>query len=532
MNAWMETAIQMAEQVYADFLGQVVEGPVLAEREGALSEEMCKRIAKETHIDPRVVRLMAISGKGGWSEDPLKRERYLRNTNITLLDHLLSVVRGALMLAALDCLGCNPEMDAAILKRRLRVIGVLAFLHDLDKMLELERDTQLPLSEVEDAMRRYGLHAFLGNADVRLSADQIRYLIEKAEASQAFRSPSTELPPREFEALIGYVALADKLDGIWLSSDPENGGLKGELKRLKEDQTLHTDGLRQWRLLELFDPHHPFLLDELQRWLSVYSFRLTGVLPLIEVHQDGRLFMLLPETEFERIVDIAIKRLCGQLPFQLEMGTTIIPIRATTLTPFAYHSLMVQSGTSTLPELIGDRAIAFGLASTLGMMAARVALPSKDYHRDLSAMPYRCSVLTTDTPRLLPPLVRRLNLDAEAGLKEKIQNVAKKGNLKDFFLTQEVPAYQVFHGAIFGFEGFDPFARSRQKELVIRIGLHRNGMVKLEPDPSVKAVRLNASTAALFGHELPVERYCLHYLQLTPSYPLSVAAEEVATWRA
>ena len=209
------------------------------------------------------------------------------------------------------------------------------------------------------------------------------------------------------------------------------------------------------------------------------------------------------------------------------MKTVALGVKATTLTPFCYHSLMVQSGTATLPELIGDRAVAFGLASVLGMMAARVALPVKDYLRDLSAMPYRCAVFTTDALRLLPPLIRRLSLDAEAGYKEKIQNVAKKGNLKEYFLTQEVPPEQVFHGAIFG---FDPFAATGQKELVIRIGLHRNGMVKLEPDRGIAQVRLNASTAALFGRELPVERYCLHSLQLTKPLELDEAAEEVGFW--
>jgi hypothetical protein len=209
------------------------------------------------------------------------------------------------------------------------------------------------------------------------------------------------------------------------------------------------------------------------------------------------------------------------------MNTIITPIRATTLTPFAYQSLMVQSGTATLPELIGDRAIAFALAATLGMMAARVALPSKDYKRDLSAMPYRTSVFTTTEPRLLPPLIRRLNLDAEAGIKEKIQNVAKKGNLKDFFMTQEVPPQQVFRGAIFG---LDPFTATAQRELVIRIGLHRAGMVRLERDSEIEEVRLNAATAALFERELPVARYCLHSLQLTPVMPLAEAAEEVTTW--
>jgi len=204
-----------------------------------------------------------------------------------------------------------------------------------------------------------------------------------------------------------------------------------------------------------------------------------------------------------------------------------VGIQATTLTPFCYHSLMVQSGTATLPELIGDRAIAFALAATLGMLAARVALPAKNYAGHLSVIPFRTSVFTTTEPRLLPPLVRRLNLDAEAGLKEKIQNVANKGNLKAFFLTQEVPPGQSFTGAVFG---LDPFAATGQGELVVRIGLHRSGMVKLEP-AEVDAVRLNAATAALFGRELAVERYLLHGLQLTAPLPLMEAAREVARWQ-
>ncbi len=207
-------------------------------------------------------------------------------------------------------------------------------------------------------------------------------------------------------------------------------------------------------------------------------------------------------------------------------------IQATTLTPFCYHSLMIQSGTATLPEIIGDRALAFALASTLGMIAARVALPAKNYRQHLALMPFRTTVFTTHQPHLLPPRVCRLNLDAEAGLKEKVQNVAKRGNLKDYFLVQEVPPDQTFYGAVFG---LNPFKETGQDQLVVRIGLHRNGMVKLvPPDPDHSdcpdTVRLNAATAALFGRELPVERYLLHGLQLTPSMPVDQAAAEVATW--
>jgi hypothetical protein len=191
---------------------------------------------------------------------------------------------------------------------------------------------------------------------------------------------------------------------------------------------------------------------------------------------------------------------------------------------------MVQSGTATIPELISDRAVAFGLAATLGMVAARVGLPQKNYRRHLSAMPYRTSVFVTDHPRLLAPLTRRMNLDGEAGLQRKIQDVAKKGNLKDFFHVQEIPQGQEFKGAVFGLEGFDPFEVSGEDELVIRVGLHRNGMVLLKRADNIDSVHLNAATAAIFNRDLPVSRYCLHSIQLTPLINGGEAAEEVAQW--
>lgn len=318
MTMWMQTATRVAGEVYQTFLEQVVDQGVLDERIGALSDENRRKIQNGTHIDARVLRLMAMSGKGGWHSDPVRRTQFAQSTNVTLLDHLLSVIRGAMLLAALDWLGRNPDMDQALLQRRLRVIAVIAFLHDLDKLIDLQRNVALPLDEIGNAMRRYRLAEFLGN-DIELTPEQVRYLIEQVEDTQNLRSPVRELPPREFEALTGYVALADKLDGIWLSGDPEKGGLNGVLKRLRADQTLATEVLRDWKPLEIMDPHHPFLLDELQRWLSWISLRLAGVPPLIEVHQDGRLFLLLPLQAFDRIVDEALNQLCAALPFQLEL---------------------------------------------------------------------------------------------------------------------------------------------------------------------------------------------------------------------
>jgi hypothetical protein len=206
----------------------------------------------------------------------------------------------------------------------------------------------------------------------------------------------------------------------------------------------------------------------------------------------------------------------------------ITPIRGITLTPYNYGHLAVQGGVATIPELIGDRALAFALAAALGMMQASVVLPSKNYRTHLAAMPWRTSVLETDSPRLLPPLARRSDLGAEGGYPEKVRRAAASGNFKEFFTIQEVPQGQVFRGAVFG---EDPFARvDGVNTLVVRIGSNRTGMLKIERDDSVKEVRLNAATALLFGRQLEIERYVLHEMQLTPSLALDDAAREVEAW--
>lgn len=318
MNDWKQRATQAAEAVYEAFMQQVVEQKVLADRIYPMSEEQAKRIANNTHINHHPVRLMSISGKGGWDDDPEKFERYAKNTNITLLDHLLSVVRGSLVLAALDWLAQNPDMDDALLKKRLAWIAVIAFMHDLDKDLELARNTELTLEMVTERMQRYDLAAFMVAFGAELDAVQLLYLLEKVEATQSHRHQANV--PRETEILPQYVRLADKLDGVWVSSDADKGGIQGVLKRLQKDEgALHSDFLKQWQALDIFDPHHPFLLDELQRWLSLLCRRQTGVPPLLEMHLDGRLFMLLPADKFAAVVEAGSAKLCAALPFQLEL---------------------------------------------------------------------------------------------------------------------------------------------------------------------------------------------------------------------
>jgi len=318
---WMQTASFAAEEVYKYFLGVVVQDHVVKDREEiAIGEKTKRNVDAGLFIDPRTIRLISISGKGGYSSDPEKQKIYDKFFNISLLDHLLSVTRGALVLSALDFMAQNPAMELAVLKRRLFVVAVIAFMHDLDKDLDLDRNALIEITVLEERMKRYGINEFLSLSQVELSADQLRYLIEKVESTQAHRHEPDILPPRDFELLPLYVRLADKLDGAWLSSDPETGGIQGVLKRLREDNScLRSELLKEWKEVLLFDPHHPFLLDEFQRWLSLYSIRIFGIPPLVEVHHDGYLFLLLPGQSYDDIVEKTVNSMTNWLPLNLKI---------------------------------------------------------------------------------------------------------------------------------------------------------------------------------------------------------------------
>lgn len=320
MSTGFQRANQAAGQVYNRFMHEVLEQYVLNERIGhPLTDKQKREIHNAKAIDIRSIHLMSISGKGGWHPDPEKWERYQKNQNITLLDHLLSVVRGALLLAALDWLQDNPEMEEETLQQRLTIIAVIGFLHDLDKMLQLPRDEPLTEAHVESALQRYGLDKFLAAQDLTLDAAQARFLIEQAEDSQRYRNPVTT--PRAWKhAVERYVKLADKLDGIWQQHGAQ-GGLEAIIQRLNKEQSLHSPLLTQWHIVDIFDPHHPCLLDELQQRLSIACQRLAKIPPLLEIHQDGRLFMLLPQEQAKVIQQKGIQGLVNRaLPFDLELN--------------------------------------------------------------------------------------------------------------------------------------------------------------------------------------------------------------------
>jgi hypothetical protein len=312
-------AVHCTEEVYARFLEVVVETKVAGHRVGGLAETTRSKVSTGKYTDTRFIRLMTMSGKGGYSCDPIEFTKRRSYTNVTLLDHLLSVGRGAMIFYLLDCLHKNPSMDKDLLKRHLALLLALGFMHDADKIAGISRKKELTPETVEQIASANGIIDFCKEFDLQLSAVQWLGMIQRVEGTQAHRHRDSQPPPRGMEILPLYVGYADKLDGTWLFDDPINGGIKGVIKRMEKDRAVEANPLNHWKALTLRDPHHPFLLDELQRWISLECRRVAGVPPLIEVHNDGELCMLLPNAHFDTIQQNGLDRLCRRLPFQLKL---------------------------------------------------------------------------------------------------------------------------------------------------------------------------------------------------------------------
>ena len=134
-------AHQKARDVYGAFLDECVVAYVTKDRVGQPPKSSASK------IDGRPVRLVTISGKGGWSKDPILAERWAKNDNISLLDHLLSVARGALMFCLADATRpWSSEADLAEMERMAHAVVCIAFLHDIDKDLELPRGEEITVA--------------------------------------------------------------------------------------------------------------------------------------------------------------------------------------------------------------------------------------------------------------------------------------------------------------------------------------------------------------------------------------------------
>ncbi len=310
-------AHRTAVEVYGAFMEECIVARVGEDRAGEPGK------AAAGKIDGRPVRLVTISGKGGWSADPAMAQRWSESDNISLLDHLLSVTRGALMFLLADApRAWSSDSDLEEIERLAYGAACIAFLHDIDKDLALERGEEISVEAVSERMDRYGIDAFLATHGLRISPAAMLNYIEEVEGTQAARSPAAIDYDRSVAATCRYVELADKLEGIFASRAPDAGvdGLIASLGDPNRWPVLRDRGLTQWSKVEIHDHLHVFLLDRFQRALSAACKDLTGGLPLIEIVHDGRLVCVIPWEQANAIKEQALDRFLCDLPYGLEFS--------------------------------------------------------------------------------------------------------------------------------------------------------------------------------------------------------------------
>ena len=150
--------LEVARAVYTKFLECVVARGVFSDAQRTLGtgrplgNSVLNDVESGARLDGRTPLLGILSGKGGWVPGRAfaSRETFV---NVTLLDHLASVVRGALVLAEIDLRASGVRI--AELPARLARIAAVAFLHDADKMLERDRIDALRPDDVARLMREY-----------------------------------------------------------------------------------------------------------------------------------------------------------------------------------------------------------------------------------------------------------------------------------------------------------------------------------------------------------------------------------------
>ena len=242
-NQSQNFAHRTAVEVYSAFLDECVVARVSKDRDGPDGKK------SDTKIDGRPVRLVTISGKGGWSDDPALAEKWAQNDNICLLDHLLSVARGALMFWLADApRPWSSGAELAEVERLAYAVVCIAFLHDIDKDLDLPRGAEIDVADVEERMRRYGIDEFLANRRIRISPAAMLNYIEEVEGTQAARSSVAPDYDRGIAKTCRYVELADKLEGKFTSRKPR-AGVEGMLASLADPNrwpVLQASTLKQW----------------------------------------------------------------------------------------------------------------------------------------------------------------------------------------------------------------------------------------------------------------------------------------------
>ena len=276
---------------------------------------------------------MTVSGKGGYVEgDAFSGREHFRN--VTLLDHSISVARGGAVFLELDLRAYG--LDEASLKMRVAEAIAVGFLHDADKMLGLDRTSELLAEDKEKdsvatLMERYGITLWLERQGLQISPAAMLAKINAVEVTRSDFIPpdGVLLQPSEIRNS-GYIKLADRLDGIFLDSQKTPEDLIDEIQQFGVTQkgsaavndVFRTNVLQQgWRKVHIRAPQTPFILSNFQLGLSAAVQSIHGMPPLFEVHHDGEFFALIPESRYDEVIDLAVEDAVRPLNMPVRIDT-------------------------------------------------------------------------------------------------------------------------------------------------------------------------------------------------------------------
>ena len=295
----------LSHAIYKCFLKTVVREGVFSEEELArgavpLGDEIAKAVRAGKRLDHRLPYLARISGKGGTDSRGVCHDAV---HNISLLEHVTSVARGALVFAEQDLRAAKDQDDDAALGVRLARVLAVGFLHDADKMVDRGREL-LDTETVAELMQRYCVDGFLGEWKASASPEWMLAMIDQAEVSRAGRlQPGGVMLSVTDRADAGYVRCADRVEGRFLADGPRAAVHElDSFEGFRAPSTLRD----RWRVVDIYQPHIPFLLDALQVGFANGCTELAGIPPLIETHRDGRLIVVVPREHFEGIYERAL----------------------------------------------------------------------------------------------------------------------------------------------------------------------------------------------------------------------------------
>jgi len=205
-----------------------------------------------------------------------------------------------------------------------------------------------------------------------------------------------------------------------------------------------------------------------------------------------------------------------------------VGIQGVSLTPFYYHGLYVPDGSATHPAVITDTALVFALQSLFHGSDWRSPRPTPDYQADLAAIPWRASLLMGEGNFITAPVRHTVDMSREGGFTERIQHNMGSGNYKNTFFVHEVAPGARYEGVLVG---PDPFQALETDEIIVRVGVGRQGMLALSKVQRVDAVRLNTATGKLFGSRCSAQYRIMDTIRPSWLLPVEEAVEELERWR-